>query len=231
MGTELSKFRVKMGNFMMCTKIYNFVHFGMHGIKNNFMWVLFTFKRICGFQKNSCSKKNDENVENSTSTKLLNANMNSLQETQQDGNINEKNIDAFERENRNFTETTTNSEIDIIIKNQDHTTMEKSIVIHNLKVLVNLADGQKPWLSYNKLEVYSSYSSWIPGMRWMYSQSRSTIIPCIKDTVINGIIFKKNNDKEIGDLLIFSVSGLEKLKITYDTDHKDIDDLILLIKH
>jgi len=64
----------------------------------------------------------------------------------------------------------------------------------------------------------------------MYAQSRGTIIPCIKDTILSGIILRKQHDKEIGDLLTSSINGLEKLKVTYDTEHNDIDELMVLIK-
>lgn len=117
----------------------------------------------------------------------------------------------------------TNTDSDVTIY------MDIDTIIHNLKLLANLTDGQKPWLSDNKLIIYE-YSHWFPGMRWMYSQSRTNIMPCVKATIMEALImYKKEKNNEIWSLLKLSVSGLNKLKITYSTETNVIDTLIKII--
>jgi len=257
MGIMLSKFRIRFDNHMMRNQMYKFMHFSACCIKNKFFGIMFAFERLCSCGKFCCkfsdSKKNDDDTENNivepilvvhvehppeitTGDKndiLIKMHQTELFELQPEKVTESQNVISIKEEPVITTPNSTKSDDIIIVINssQDHITIDRSIVLHNLKLLTDLIDGQKPWLSINKLEIYSSYSSWIPGVRWIYAQSRGTIIPCIKDTILSAIILRNQHDKEISDLLTSSINGLEKLKVTYDTEHNDIDELIVLINN
>ncbi len=239
MGILLSKLNNGMSNYMICNKMNDFLHFSACGIRNNFFCIMFAFERLCGCRKfPNNSKKSDEN--NIFEPIMLSPRLSPIKRISENEPlvaptpVQMSPAESVEL-NNNLYEQHSESEnnrcdhVIVEIEQLSEPLLNRIIVLNNLKILSNLVDGQKPWLSGNKLEVDSSYSSWVPGVRWVYAQSRVTIIPCVKDTILSAIIFKKQLDAEITNLLLSSIDGLEKLKITYPTEHNDINELITMI--
>jgi len=189
MGVMLSKFHIRFDNHMMCNQMYKFMHFSACGIKNKFFGIMFAFERLCSCRKFCCkfsdSKKNDDDTENNIAEPILVVHVEHPPEiTMGDKNdipVKIHQTESFELQPEKVTEpqnvidtkeepvintpnSTKSDDVVIVVKSpQDHIIMDRSIVLHNLKLLTDLIDGQKPWLSGNKLEIYSSYSSWIHG--------------------------------------------------------------------
>lgn len=107
--------------------------------------------------------------------------------------------------------------------------IKKEMVVLNLKAIANLKKNQKLWISENQLAVHDGFSSWVPGMRWMNSQSRDILLPCIKETIYVALSSENIKDTEIVNLLPSVKNGLQILATTYDTKKEEINVLLGLI--
>jgi hypothetical protein len=239
MGILLSMIRMTRNKYMVYCGICGFVAFyaySSNSIKNKISGIIFGLGRLCKYRKglNNLKKTDDTSIEELHSHMLTVESSAHLPVIDQPNYLDDKfiqktdQIDRFDHPDHVVINVSEHDNITKTVILDRMTILDRITILHNLKILTELVDNQKPWLSGKKLEVYSS---WIPGMRWMYSQSRTVIMPCIKDTVISAIILKNNSDQEVANLLNTSVTGLEKLKITYNTEHNDIDELILSIKN
>jgi len=104
------------------------------------------------------------------------------------------------------------------------------VVIKNLTEISKLHEYQKLWLNNDILVIDNS---WTPSItRWLYDQSKETIVPHISKTIKCGLIYVTLNyeNTEIKNLLVSSVLGLKKLIVTYPSKKNEIEEIILKIE-
>ncbi len=103
--------------------------------------------------------------------------------------------------------------------------LSRDVVTKNLSEISKLCEYQKLWLNGDILEIDNSWMQ--PITRWTYGQSKENIVPIVIETVKCALIYESSeNQKEITNLLISSVTGLKNLKVTYPSKKDQLDMLV-----
>lgn len=109
------------------------------------------------------------------------------------------------------TENKKNCSCHTIIFARDLQSKTINNLLHNLKVICSLENGQKLWLNDELLTVDNTYFQ--PLTRRMFGQSRNTIVPFVIHTIMLSIDYKLY--KDIRDHLIICDDGINVLIESY----------------
>ena len=147
---------------------------------------------------------------------------------------NETNVESVVKEEIINNEENDNQKIDENVFDLNEL-IDDFLLMTNLNILVNLEENQKLYINYtsnNKLnlEILIDESYFPQISRWYYSQNRNNTINSI-EKLINLTIHQMNCYKKFDNneqynkyknLLIDSITGLNNLKITYNSDTESI---------
>jgi len=110
------------------------------------------------------------------------------------------------------------------IPNQVPIVIPSQVVINNLKVLSELKEGQKLWLTDGRLAIDSSHFP--TYTRWWYGQKRNIILNQIEEDIKDAC---KSANREVRELLANASIGIQNMKKTYPDYSEKIDSIIDLI--